>query len=234
MLARALNALIHPQVTKFSLSRALRMSEDDVLRGSGQAVAVLFSAYNMSRLHGDSSHLTELAESGSVDARLHASLVEGELVMEEHILDATPVMSAMRLVVGARRSEFESSSARFIRKYRCTLGQHLVVVAERPEGLQDSSKQRELLLKQGCTIQACISFASDAAERMPQQVVLEAEVPGPALVDTSSMSAHRTEQMHFSVVDVNGILGGNQFWAKAEEVAGWHGLFFGLPTADSV
>ena len=229
MLARAVNALIHPQVKKFSLSQALRMGQDDVLRGSGQAASVLFNAYR-NRLHGDSSQLNELANSGSMDPRLHASLATSadkgdQLAVEEHIMEATPTLSAMRLVVGARRSEFESSSTQFIRKFRCTIGQHLVVVAERPEGLQDSRKQRDLLLKQGCTVQAMVSFAFDGAERMPQQVVLEVEVPGHALIEDDFYYPRRT-QLQFSVVDVNGILGGNQFWAKAEEVSGWHRAIF--------
>ena len=231
MLARAVDALIHPQVKRFSLSQALRMGQDDVLRGSGQAARILFDAYTQ-HLHGDSSQLTELADSGSVNARLHASLAESaaegdQLAVEEHIVDAKPMLRAMRLVVGARRSEFESSSARFIRKFRCTLGQHLVVVGERPEGLTNSRKQRDLLLKQGCTVQACIDFASETPFRTPQQVILEAEVPGHALVE-DLLSPHRTEPLRFSVVDVNGILGGNEFWAKAEEVSGWHRAIFSV------
>ena len=134
----------------------------------------------------------------------------------------------MRLVVGARRSEFESSSARFIRKFKCTVGNHLVVVGERPEGLQDSRKQRELLSKQGCTVQACIEFTSEMPFRNPQQVILEAEVSGRALLESDLMSPYRAEQLRFSVVDVNGILGGNEFWADAEEVSGWHRAVFAV------
>ena len=46
-----------------------RSAQDDVLRGSGQAARILFDAYT-ARLHGDASPLIELADSGSVDARL--------------------------------------------------------------------------------------------------------------------------------------------------------------------
>ena len=56
-------------------------------------------------------------------------------------------------------------------------------------------------------------------------MILEAEVPRHALVE-DLLSPRRTEPLRFSVVDVNGILGGNEFWAKAEEVSGWHRAIF--------
>ena len=42
------------------------------------------------------------------------------------------------------------------------------------------------------------------------------------------MSPYRAEQLRFFVVDVNGILGGNEFWADAEEVSGWHRAVFAV------
>jgi hypothetical protein len=135
------DAMIHPQVRKFCLSSALRMNEADLLRGGAAAAHAVLSASAAKRLHGDPDPLAELATSGSLHPYLHSMLANtgqhGDSVALEaqhrRHLGATATLEHARLIVGARRSTYVSSD-RTVRNYRCTLGSHLVVVADRPHG----------------------------------------------------------------------------------------------------
>jgi len=135
------DAMIHPQVRKFCLSSALRMNEADLLRGGAAAAHAVLSASAAKRLHGDPDPLAELATSGSLHPYLHSMLANtgqhGDSVALEaqhrRHLGATATLEHARLIVGARRSTYVSSD-RTVRNYRCTLGSHLVVIADRPHG----------------------------------------------------------------------------------------------------
>ena len=236
---RAFDAALRPQITRFSLTCALRMNKAEILRGSAVAANAVFDAYR-AQLHGDSTQLAALAESGSLQPRLHEFLesatlfptetaqiddtvigaIEQALSKTEEALQTTPTLRGMRLIVGARRSTFESD--RFVRKHKCTLGSHLVVVDERPRGLWLSERQRQLLFEEGCTVQCMVDFSSRS---VASSYVLEAEVAGHMLLPEQPdaldlLTEH--EDLQFSVVDLNGVLGGNEFWGEAKEVAGLH------------
>lgn len=222
------DAMIHPQVRKFCLSSALRMNEADLLRGGAAAAHAVLSASAAKRLHGDPDPLAELATSGSLHPYLHSMLANtgqhGDSVALEaqhrRHLGATATLEHARLIVGARRSTYVSSD-RTVRNYRCTLGSHLVVVADRPHDLWKSQKHRELLAAEGCTVQCVVGFKSDDVASAPLQFVLEAEVLGETLIEPDD----ENEDLSFSVVDMNNALSSNAFWADAKEVPGWQRLF---------
>ena len=139
------DVMIHPQIRKFCLSSALRMNEADLLRGGAAAAHAVLSASAAKRLHGDPAPLADLATSGSLHPYLHSMLANtgqhGDSVALEALhrrhLGATATLEHTRLIVGARRSTYLSSD-RAVRNYRCTLGSHLVVIADRPHGTPEA------------------------------------------------------------------------------------------------
>mmetsp|Transcript_24228 Transcript_24228/g.49208 ORF Transcript_24228/g.49208 Transcript_24228/m.49208 type:complete len:236 (+) Transcript_24228:54-761(+) len=220
--------LVAPQISKFVLTGALRMSEADLLRGSAAAANAVSSALVAKQLHGDPDPLAELARSGSLHPRLASTLLDETcdrvVAPEAHLraghLQAAPTLDRTRLIVGARRSTYVGSN-RAVRNYRCTLGSHLVVVADHPHDLWKGQKHRELLAEEGCTVQCVVGFKSDELSSPPLQYVLEAEVRGETLLEPDD----ETEDLSFSVVDMNNALSSNAFWADAKEVPGWQRLF---------
>lgn len=250
MLARiaraACDAAVQPRVAQFSLRNALRMTKAEVLRGSAVAANVVLDAYRR-ELCGDASRLSELVASGSLQTSLHEHLVRSAdakssdlsfaLIMEEmldrqqrHLQQATPKLHAVRLVVGARRSTFDASSPSmyngFSRYQKWTLGRNFIVVSGRPAlRLWEADTQLQLLQEQGCTVQCVVGFESaQRGSGAPQQYVLEAEVPGEAFQPGAEAGSLRQldADLHFSVVDVNGMMHGNEFWGRAEEVSILH------------
>ena len=139
------DVMIHPQIRKFCLSSALRMNEADLLRGGAAAAHAVLTASAAKRLHGDPAPLADLATSGSLHPYLHSMLANtgqhGDSVALEaqhrRHLGATATLEHTRLIVGARRSTYLSSD-RTVRNYRCTLGSHLVVIADRPHGTPEA------------------------------------------------------------------------------------------------
>jgi len=132
------DVMIHPQIRKFCLSSALRMNEADLLRGGAAAAHAVLSAAEKRR-HGDLAPLHDLATSGSLHPYLHSLLAnthDSSVALEaqhRRHLGATATLEHTRLIVGARRSTYVASD-RTVRNYRCTLGSHLVVIADRPHG----------------------------------------------------------------------------------------------------
>ena len=53
----------------------------------------------------------------------------------------------------------------------------------------------------------------------PHQCCALSQVAGSALHNDASL-LH--EEPRFAIVDINGSLAGNEFWAPAKEVEGWH------------
>ena len=242
----ACDAAAQPHVAQFSLRNALRMTKAEVLRGSSVAANVVLDAYRR-ELCGDASRLSELAASGSLQPLLHDQLVRSAdaqssdlsyaLIMEEmldrqqrHLQRAIPKLQAVRLVVGARRSTFDESSPSmyngFSTHQKWTLGRNFIVVSGQPAlRLWEADTQLQLLQEEGCTVQCVVGFES--AQRgpgAPQQYVLEAEVPGEAFQSGAEAGSLRQldADLHFSVVDVNGMVRGNEFWERAEEVSILH------------
>ena len=136
------DVMIHPQIRKFCLSSALRMNEADLLRGGAAAAHAVLSAAEKRR-HGDLAPLHDLATSGSLHPYLHSLLAnthDSSVALEaqhRRHLGATATPEHTRLIVGARRSTYVASD-RTVRNYRCTLGSHLVVIADRPHGTPEA------------------------------------------------------------------------------------------------
>ena len=96
------------------------------------------------------------------------------------------------------------------------------MVDEDPDGLWRVDRQRELMLRRGCSVQFEVEFAGlsvRAGVCEPQLVLLEAAVDGDALLASGDRPSHGDE-LEVMVADLNGMSGG-RFWHSAAEVQPW-------------
>jgi len=226
------------------------MPRAELLRGSSGAAQMVTAAYREA-LQGDSTVLDELYQTGSVGAGLCSQMrdtlavgqgqgserleaMEAELATQQATLKVgTPVLSNVRLVVGAHRAGFDGSGM-----YRLEVGSHLAVVAPHAHSLWNSSVQEHLLETRGCTVQCSVRFEISADEAAsagpPQEYLFEAAVSGAALVDNMDKprrqlagvrfgdpphDADASDELFIALVDIDGTAGSEVFWHAAEELS---------------
>jgi len=226
---RAFDALMRPQIHGFALRTVLATSESELMKGAALAARRVSDAYRQ-QLCCDAAPLQELREAGSIHPRLYAvlaaeitqgqqagctELMAEELQKQRDQLEAEPLLESMCLVIGCQRPDFQPAGL-----HRLSIGSHLVVVADSDSGLWRQERQRRLLWNHGCTLQLLAMFEKKGAAGAAQTYLFEAGVPA------HTIQSRRTElnvpancqDLEFSLVDMNNLLRGNQFWSSAAEV----------------
>ena len=235
MFRRTLDFFVRPQVTKFVHRTALRLDREEILCGAQGAAIAVNNALG-SALRGDSTPLDEISQSGAVDAELHAALMDevrrgqqyapdigeamnarelqlDELARQRQAISGTARLHDLVLIVGGRRNHFYPFGM-----YQLKVGSSLVVLSEQPSGLWRADVQRELLLREGCSVQCTVAFAEPREGAPDQLYTFEAAVDGEQLVS----GAADLEDTSFVLTDMNGLgPGGGRFWRMATEVSLW-------------
>ena len=229
----ALDLFVGPSVEHFAFSHALRMSPQDFLRGAQTSASVTNYALR-SAISGDERPLDQLERSSSLAPALHTAL-ENEarklrasgaaaieaaldgLDAERRRLDhADAALTHAHLVIGATRDFFPRGGGG---RHVLGIGSHLSVCGNADAKLWTLDAQGDLLEEEGCTVRlhVTMSSASGTSEEAPKGGYLfEASVDGESLL---AMARGHDEDLHFTLVDVDGRTDGDAFWEAGTEMS---------------
>jgi len=228
-------------VSEFVLASALRMGRTQLLAGAAEASRVVLHSYSDAVSTGEIAPLRALHEAGSLDSRLYNHLSNevcrghemGEAqrmanVVAEQMrhVECTPKLESLRLIVGCHREGFDGAGLS-----RLAIGSTIVVVGAPDVWLWRQGVQQDLMREHGCSVHVQVKFdvGPSGSTTHAQLYTFEAAVGGAQLCGedmfTVPMESEEapTSDVDFALVDLNGILDGNEFWRTAEEARGFFG-----------
>ena len=226
LLTRAIDLAMKPQISRFAFGQALRMSEDEFVRGARAAGLAVHESLRACLQNDDRTRLQQMATNAMLAPALFTVLSgevqrgrdEGDwavdLMLEElaeqseSISDGQATLRNVLLVAGAQRA----MSARMVAMHRLHVGSHLVVIGDEALHLWKVDRQRRLMMEHGAAVQIEVAFGV----HKPQSIVLEIGVDGDAL---SAGDEHETGPV--MITDLNCQVGGGGFWNAACVVKPW-------------
>ena len=240
ILRSSIDFFVRPQVNTF-VYQATRLRRREVIDGA-RAAALAVNEALRSSLHDDDSALDELSSCGALDGALHAALRDEiergrlwapdmvepseylvpagktaielqleELTLQRQALKGEARLDGITLVVGADRDSFSPAM------HQLKIGTCLVVLGTQPSGLWRTNVQRELMGSRGCSVQCSVAFAEPRPGAPDQRYTFEVAVSAERLISDTDQDEERS----FSLVDLNDMMHGAQFWRTAAEVNLW-------------
>ena len=217
MLRTLVGTLVAPQVEKFVFQHALRTSPEELLRGATHAAETISTTLKSAVAHttGDAEAMAALRASKFIDTSCQKALKRDLAAQREarmpNAYDANGAarLHNVRMIVGPDRETCDKAREPL---QRVELGDCLVVVGGVDEFLYSQSTQERLLAEYGATVQAEVvfdeGFPVDAKHHA--SYLFETFIPGARLLNEEF-----DHDYSFTVVDVNGVAAGNEFWTRA-------------------